>query len=180
MGALLNNKDDKKGEQDRHGIYFEAHTQIGYSLRFPDTNNTRYQSHSEGAAEILVHLPIYTEFLDFIRDRKDSMKFNHMESNICKALRDPYTLTELTVLALYGQAITHPYMRVARKARTNLLTLGPLHTNLLVHLRRLIANPDLLCGPATTFETGALDGKPWERPEAVYAIIAMESRLWNL
>jgi hypothetical protein len=68
MGALLNNKDDKKGEQDRHGIYFEAHTQIGYSLRFPDTNNTRYQSHSEGAAEILVHLPIYTEFLDFIRD----------------------------------------------------------------------------------------------------------------
>ncbi|KAJ6540776.1 hypothetical protein B0H19DRAFT_959217, partial [Mycena capillaripes] len=183
MGALLNNEDDRKGEQDRHGIYFEAQT--GYSLRFPDTNNTRYQSHSEGAAEIIVHLPIYTEFLEFMRDRKDSMNFNHMESNIHKALRDPYTLTELAVLALYGQGITHPYMRCARKARTNILTLGPLHSKLLAHLRLLISSPDLLCGPKhqenpRLLFTGALDGQQWERPEVIYAILAMECRLPHL
>ncbi|KAJ7432104.1 hypothetical protein B0H11DRAFT_1890622 [Mycena galericulata] len=180
MGALLNNKDDKKGEQDRHGIYFEAHEQLGYSLHFPDTNNTRYQSHSEGAAEILVHLPIYIEFLGFIRDRKDSLKFNHMESNIYKALLDTSTRTELAVLALYGQAITHPYMRSARKAHTNILTLGPLHSRLLAHLRLIISQPALLCGPEASFETGALDGKPWERPEAIYAILALAPTLPHL
>ncbi|KAJ7093409.1 hypothetical protein B0H15DRAFT_905275 [Mycena belliarum] len=180
MGALLNNKDDKKGEQDRHGIFFEAHEHIGYSLRFPGTNNTRYQSHSEAAAELLVHLHLYVELLEFIRDRKDSLKFNHMESNIWKALRDKATLTELAVLALYGQAITHPYMRRARKAHTNILTLTPLHSEVLTHLRVIIAQPELLYGAAASFKTAALDGQPWERPEAIYAILAMEPALPHL
>ncbi|KAJ7620143.1 hypothetical protein FB45DRAFT_745577 [Roridomyces roridus] len=178
MGALLNNKDDKKGEQERYVIFFES--KFGYALYFPDTNNTRYQSHSEGAGEIIVHRPTYFELLEFIRDRKDSMNFNHMESNIHKALQDPYTLTELAVLAVYGQAVTHPYMRTARKARTNILTLGPLHAKLLAHLSTLISTPSLLFGPEISYETGALDGQQWERPEVIYAVAAMAPSLPHL
>jgi hypothetical protein len=93
-----------------------------------------------------------------------------MESNI----RDPYTLIELAVLALYGQAITYPYMRCAWKARTNILTLDPLHSKL------LISSPDLLCGPEASYRTGALDSQRWERPEVIYVILAMECRLPHL
>ena len=50
MGMLLNNKDDKKGQQDSHGVYFCAHEHIGYALRFPDVSNTRYQCFSEASA----------------------------------------------------------------------------------------------------------------------------------
>jgi hypothetical protein len=128
LGALLNHKDKKKGQQDFVAIFFESI--LGYIICFVDTSNTRYQSYSEGAAEVIVHLVIYIQLLDFIRNKKESRNFNHMESNIWKALHNIPTLTELCVLALYGQAITHPYMREVRGAQrqhSNGLSLGPLH-----------------------------------------------------
>jgi hypothetical protein len=64
LGALLNHKDDKKGQQDSTIIFFEY--ELGFTVRFPDTSNTRYQSYSDGAAETVVHLPIYIQFLQFI------------------------------------------------------------------------------------------------------------------
>ncbi|KAE9401764.1 hypothetical protein BT96DRAFT_991765 [Gymnopus androsaceus JB14] len=59
MGLLLKNNNSKKGQQDHHGVYFEAREHIGFFTRFPDTSNTCYQSHCDAAAEILVHLPVY-------------------------------------------------------------------------------------------------------------------------
>ncbi|KAF8880977.1 hypothetical protein BD779DRAFT_1445829 [Infundibulicybe gibba] len=178
MGSLFHHRDDKKGQQESTAIFFES--QVGYTISFPDTSNTRYQSHSEAAAEVIVHLPVYIRFLDFIRNKKESRAFNHMEANIWKALHDIPTLTELCVLALYGQAITHPYMRQVRGANrqtSNLLELGPLHKKVKAHLRTLIKHPELLYGPEATYSTGSMDGQLWDCPEAVYAVQALAGGL---
>lgn len=37
LGALLNHKDDKKGQQDSTVIFFEY--ELGFTVRFPDTSN---------------------------------------------------------------------------------------------------------------------------------------------
>ncbi|KAJ3819465.1 hypothetical protein F5880DRAFT_1616443 [Lentinula raphanica] len=180
MGLLLKNTNSKKGQQDRHGIYFEAREHLGFFTHFPDTSNTRYQSHCDGAAEIMVHLPIYRELLEFIRDEKQSVKFNHLEYNIYQALYDIPTLTELAGHTLYGQAVTYPYLRVVRSANANHLDLGPIHESLIVHVQNIFHHPELLCGSDSSYLTASLDGKPWERPEAVYAVLAMSSQLPDL
>ena len=51
-----------------------------------------------------------------------------MEKNLVKALNDIPTRTELAVLALYAQAVSHPYMKAMREdPTTNALDLGPLN-----------------------------------------------------
>ncbi|KAJ3756107.1 hypothetical protein EV360DRAFT_72281 [Lentinula raphanica] len=180
MGLLLKNSNSKKGQQDRHGIYFEAREHLGFFTHFPDTSNTRYQSHCDGAAEIIVHLPIYQELLEFIRDEKQSARFNHLEYNIYRALYDIPTLTELAGHTLYGQAITYPYLRVVRSANSNHLDLGPIHESLIAHVQKIFESPELLCGPESSYRTASLDGKPWERPEAVYSVLAMSVQLPDL
>ncbi|KAJ3873936.1 hypothetical protein F5051DRAFT_443773 [Lentinula edodes] len=152
MGLLLKHNNSKKGQQDRHGIYFEAHEHIGFFIRFPDTSNTRYQLHCDAAAEILVHLPVYREMLKFIRDEKVSGKFNHLEYNVYRALHNIPTLTELA-----GHTLS-----------------------LLAHLEKVRSNPELLCGPNASYTTGSLDRQPWERPEAVYSVLALSSQLPDL
>ncbi|KAJ3765715.1 hypothetical protein FB446DRAFT_794779 [Lentinula raphanica] len=166
MGLLLKNSNSKKGQQDRHCIYFEAREHLGFFTHFPDTSNTRYQSHCDGAAEIIVHLPIYQELLEFIRDEKQSARFNHLEYNIYQALYDIPMLTELAGHTLYGQAITYPYLRVVRSANSNHLDLGPIHESLIAHVQKIFDSPELLCGPESSYRTASLDGKPWECPEA--------------
>jgi hypothetical protein len=79
-GALFNNKDDKKGQQDTYKSWFEEFN--GGFVRFPDTNNTHYQSHCAAAAELVTLLDKYLEFLEFVYDAKAKQNFNHMEE-IC-------------------------------------------------------------------------------------------------
>ncbi|KAJ4478652.1 hypothetical protein C8J55DRAFT_395382, partial [Lentinula edodes] len=155
MGLLLKHNNSKKGQQDCHGIYFEAHEHVGFFIRFPDTSNTRYQSHCDAAAEILVHLPVYREMLKFICDEKVSGKFNHLGYNVYWVLHNIPTLTELAGHTLYGQS-------------------------LLAHLEKVRSNPKLLCGPDASYTTGSLDGQPWECPEAVYSVLALSSQLPDL
>ncbi|KAJ7192551.1 hypothetical protein GGX14DRAFT_379991, partial [Mycena pura] len=114
MGLLLNNKDDKKGQQDSHGVYFSAHEHIGYSIRLLDTSNTRYGCFSEAAAEIIVNLAVYRELMQFIRDRKMSLAYTNLEKNIWDAINNVRTLVELVVLLWYGQNFSKPVMRVVR------------------------------------------------------------------
>ncbi|KAF8220610.1 hypothetical protein L208DRAFT_1332852, partial [Tricholoma matsutake] len=64
LGTLLNHKDKKKGQQDFVAIFFESI--LGYIVHFIDTSNTHYQSCSKGAAEVIVHLAIYIQLLEFI------------------------------------------------------------------------------------------------------------------
>jgi hypothetical protein len=64
LGALLNHKDKQKDQQDFIEIFFESI--LGYIIHFVDTSNMCYQSYSEGAAEVIVHLTIYIQLLEFI------------------------------------------------------------------------------------------------------------------
>lgn len=92
-------------------------------------------------------------------------------------------MTELCVLALYGQAISHPYIHKARGPQdglTNHLSLGPLHDRVKSHIARLIANPELLLAPDASYETGALDGRLWERPEVIVSIHQLIPKLPHL
>jgi len=170
-GSLFRHKDEKKGQQDSFRFFFE--NRLGYTVRFPDTSNTRFQSHCQAAEELLVHLELYKEFLELVRDKKDARSFTHMEQNVYDALHNIPTLTELAVLALYSQSISQPYMRHVRGpglAATNMLDLGPLHEHVKAHCRAIINEPGLLLSAAASYETGSLDGRPWQRPEAFYAV----------
>ncbi len=177
-GAIFNNKDDKKGQHDIYVFYFE-HFLKQRCARFPDTSNTRYQSYCEAAAELLINRAYYIQFLELVRDHKTQTGFTNIEQNVYNGLHDPSTLTELAVLAIYAQAVTHPYMRTAR-VRQNGLKLGPLHSQLKTHIAKLIADPNLLLGPDACFETGAMDGLEWHRAEVLSVIRAMALALPHL
>ena len=85
-----------------------------------------------------------------------------MEQNLWNALHCIPTRTELAVLALYAQAVTHPYMRIVHAPgveRINMLDLGPLHDKVYKHIIRIAEDPNFLIGSTITFETGAMDGK---------------------
>jgi hypothetical protein len=170
-GFIFNHKDDKKGHQDSFSMWFEQNT--GRHVNFPDTSNTRYQSHCNAAAELITYLEDYIKFMEYVRDRKQNQKFNHIEENLYRALQDAPTITELAVLTLYAQAITHPYMRHIRGPGTeevNMLELGPLHNQLKVHIQKIIGDPGLLLNGDASFESGSLDGLNWETPEAIEVV----------
>jgi len=159
-GAILNHKDDKQGHHDIFRWWWM--TNVGIQMTFPDTSNNRFQSHCEAAGVLLLHLDHFIAFLDYIRKKKNDMRFSHMEENLWNTLHCTATKTELAVLALYSQAITHPYMRVIRapNQQTNMLDLGPLHTKVHAHIQQIIGDPTFLVGPNATYEMGAMDGKP--------------------
>ena len=72
-----------------------------------------------------------------------------MEANLWKALHDPATLSELAILALYGEAISYPYVKAIctttdSEEKQNMLDLGPLHKKVSIHIQAIIANPHIL------------------------------------
>ncbi|CUA67556.1 Eukaryotic translation initiation factor 3 subunit A [Rhizoctonia solani] len=164
-GALFNNKDDKKGHQSSHTI--------GYSSRFPATSNTRYGSYCDAAMVLILHLDKYVELVRIICYAKSAPGFNNIELNVLNGLQDIPTLTELVVLALYAQAIGLPYIKFVRSAHLNALTLGPFHEQVKRHCQAIISNPNLLIGLGASAATGALDGRPWDRPDVVYNILSL-------
>jgi hypothetical protein len=120
------------------------------------------------------------EFLEFVKDSKKTPGFTNMEKNLYKALQDPPTLTELAVLALYAEAIIHPYMHQIRGHNINMLDLGPLHLKVEQHMEAIIENPDILLSLDATFVTGSMDGKQWENPGVVEVILKQVSELPHL
>jgi hypothetical protein len=58
----------------------------------------------------LEYYDAFLRFLEYVQDVKDHRNFSNMEKNLYTALKFNATLKELATLALYGQAITHPYM----------------------------------------------------------------------
>ncbi|KAF8057049.1 hypothetical protein FPV67DRAFT_1677808 [Lyophyllum atratum] len=165
-GAVFQNKDDKKGQQDTYQLFFEQ------SLRFG--------SHGEAAGELLVHLPLFLEFLMLVCNKKENWSLNHMESNVFKALQDVPTLTELAVLALYALVISRPYMQIVHAPGDTAITLGPLHEKVHTHCAGIIAKPALLLAADASFETATLDGKNWVRPEVFYAVQQIAPQLPHL
>ncbi|KAJ7829469.1 hypothetical protein B0H13DRAFT_1655732, partial [Mycena leptocephala] len=171
-GAIFNNKDQKKGQGERHVDFMTA--KLGKQHhKFPDTNNTRFGSYGDAAAELIIYLPLYLEILDVIEWSKHFPSLTNIEKNLLAALRDPATLTELVAMVLYRVLITHPYMRQVRgpgTENTNLLDLGPLHKAVQEHIQSLIDDSDLIFGPDASYETATLDGKKWSDPAAMEAV----------
>ena len=178
-GFIFKDKDSKKGQQNMHQYWFEHKTNIKWKP-FPDVANARFQSHCNAAAELILHLEKYVQFLEWVRDRKEKRRFSHIEGNLYKALNDSATITELVVLALYAQVITHPYMKQVRRPEgeeVNMLDLGPLHEKLKEHLQTIIANPDLLLAIDASYTTGAFDGREWQNPDILKATADLSTTL---
>ena len=171
VGALVRHKDPKKGQQDRFRTF--SRSNVGYEVHFPDTSNTRYQSHTDGAVEILRHPGLYFDFLTFLENTKTSTpgQLNHMEENIRRGLLDKPTLTEVIVLALYGEAFSAPFARFLRSSEDkNALDLGPDYDCFKQYLRNVIDHPDLLIGPKIDSTAGALDNQPWKNVDVIQKI----------
>jgi hypothetical protein len=180
-GIIFRHKDRKRGQQDTLRWYFD--NEFGFNLCFPDTNNTRFQSHEEACAVLVTYLDFFIEFLDYVRDNKKSRQLNHLEANVYKGLRCEYTLHELCAVTMYYVAVSVPYMRSIRSSKhspSNVLDLGPLHHALLAFLDKLIADPDLLIGPNPSHITGTFDGLPWSHPKAVEAVQRYKPQLPHL
>ena len=173
-GSILNHKDDKKGHHDTFRNWWEKH--IGTHFTFPDTSNTRFGSYCEAAIVLVQYLDEFKEYLTFFKSTKQNQKFNHMEQNFWNALHDDKTISELVVLALYGQSISHPYvkaMRIAEKNKVNMLDLGPLHNKVTNHMKKIIAHPELLLGSDTTFENAELNGEEWRAADGMQRILEL-------
>ena len=171
-GTYFSNKDKKKGQQDSLQVYMQ-HT-FGYLDCFPDTSNTHYGSNCAAAGELMDHQLFYCQYLQLVRDLKEKRTFTNIEKNIYEAFNDIPTCTELCVLILYAQAISHPYIHLAcgtNSPTQNALDMGPVYENVKTHLCKIIADPKLLISPSASWETGSLDGKPWENPEYVYVVL---------
>ncbi|KAF7358820.1 hypothetical protein MSAN_01221600 [Mycena sanguinolenta] len=174
-GAVLNNALDKRGQGDAYQLFMEHFLDVERVKSFPKTNNTRFGSHGEAAVELLVNLDAYRQFLDVIRIRKDSQTWTNIEKNVAAGLKDPPTLTELAVLALYHVTISAPYMRAVRQDEDtiglNAITLRPFHRDICDHCQALIDNPDLwLDFDPEVFALATFDGKTPARPELLHQI----------
>ena len=163
-GDILNNKDDKKGYHDDFRWWWSMRAQEDFT--FPDTSNTCFGSHCDAAIELILQLPHFIEFMKYIKAKKINNQFSNMEQNFWMALHCNATITELVVLALYAQAISHPYMQYIRsKKKINMLDLGPLHRKVHKHMKKIIKKPELLIGPNATGETDSLNSNEWSRSE---------------
>ena len=180
-GAIFNNKFDKKGHHDTFRWWWAAH--VGMEFTFPDTSNNRFQSYCEASAVLLLHLQHFIEFLEYICEKKQTSRFSHMEENLWNALHCTATLTEFAVLALYGQAVSHPYMCEicsASEKKINMLDLGPLHKKVYFHIQCIIGDPTFLVGPNASYHAGAIDGQEWQSPEAFATIQKLAPSLPHL
>lgn len=178
-GSLFNNKDKKKGQQDSFCWFF--YNVLGHTISFPDTSNTRYGSHCNAAAELISHLPIYIEFLQFIRDKKGQATHTNIELNLCNALQCPSTLTELAVLALYGQTVSIPYMAIVRGPEATLagaLNMGPVHLRVIQHVRDFRDKLSLFTGLEASPEDSMFGGGQWQSNEVFYSIKALLPSLY--
>ncbi|KAJ7888777.1 hypothetical protein B0H13DRAFT_2341836 [Mycena leptocephala] len=174
-GAIFNNKDDKKGQGDRH-VDFMTRKLGKPHRRFPDTNNTRFGSHADAAAELIIYLLEYLDILRIIEWSKHIPSLTNIEKNLLDALQDPCTLTELVAMILYRVLITHPYLRQVRgpgTENTNLLDLGPLHREVRDHIQSILDDPDLIFGTNVSYETATLDGLSWSDSKAMEAVLKL-------
>ncbi|KZV70702.1 hypothetical protein PENSPDRAFT_606996 [Peniophora sp. CONT] len=188
LGALCNNKEDKRGYQDFHRWFFELVKFEKWgecvSRKFPDTSNIRYQSYLLAALELVKLIAEYRRFLELARDRKQEPRFTNIEYNAYTGLDDPATKTEIVSMALYYMVISGPAMRAIRnrgrrvhgvrtEPRLNYLACGPIYDEVIMHLDHIIYNAHpLFCssGLASRGKHCVLFGSDWEDRHAIEAI----------
>jgi hypothetical protein len=121
-GLICRNKDKKKGQQDTYDWFMEKH--IGHHVPYPDVSNTRYGTHGDAAATLVIYREHFLAFMEFVRDAKDRPGLTNIEQNFLNGLQDLPTLTELCVLAMYNVNVSRIFMQHVRQ-HENLLDLGP-------------------------------------------------------
>ncbi len=159
-GAVFRHKDRKCGQQDTLWYFWDL--EMGFTLCFPDTSNTRFQSHAKACAIIITYLNLILQFLSYVEQNKASWTLNHMEHNVKCGCEDNATQHEFAVITIYYQAIGVPYMHEIcgpLQSETNMLKLDPLHEKVKSHLCKIIADPNLLLSLDMSYETDSLDGK---------------------
>ena len=183
LGSLVKNKQTKKGHQDRFRAFSIQFLSTSQPIQFPDTSNNRYQSHGFAATEILHHRDLYLAFLRTVADSKAlGGELNHLEQNVETGLKDPPTLTELSVMSLYSQTISIPFSQHIRSTKIPLngLDLGPDYDHIKKHMETIINDPDLLLGQTSSHEVGTLYGKPWNNHDAIEFIRKNQASLPHL
>ena len=174
LGALLNHKDDKKGEHDLARHYFL--TVIGYLLLFPDVSNVRYGSYGDGACIVLRYHKHIVAYLEMIRDRKNSPGLNHLEQNVYNGLHDTPTMVELVALAANTIAVSKPYITKIRMSESSALDMGPFHEKVKAHVHSLAINPSLFLRPDVAPKELCLDGQ-LHQPEVLKALQTEAAKL---
>ncbi|KIJ31758.1 hypothetical protein M422DRAFT_266509 [Sphaerobolus stellatus SS14] len=166
-GDILRNKNAKKGHQDSFKNWCTK--TFGYPVTFADTSNTRFQSHCDAACDLITFLPSYIDYLHDFKDNKQNRTLNNMENYFLLGLQDIPTITELCVLALYGQVVSVPYTRVIRRPilEVNALDMGDIHRKVGEFLAKVVADPEILLSPELDFTASTVDGQVWERPEVI-------------
>ncbi|KAJ7659104.1 hypothetical protein DFH06DRAFT_989994 [Mycena polygramma] len=179
-GAIFRHKDRKRGQQDTLRYFWDHET--GFNICFPDTSNTRFQSHA-GACEIsTVYNELILQFLHYVGENKISRTLNNMELNVRKGTYRSRDMHEFVVVSLANQNWDVPYMEDIRgplRSEDNLLKLGDLHRKLKLHLEKVVSNPKLITGSDTTYQTATLNGRPWQKPEVVYSALSRITE-WDL
>ena len=168
IGALLNHKDDKKGEHNLARHYFLSI--IGILLMFPDVSNIRYGSYGEAACVILLYRQHLINYLEMIRDRKNTPGLNHLEQNVYNGLQDIPTIVELIPLAANAIAVSQHYMAHVRSSSSNGLDLGSWHEKVKAHVHHLATNPDLILKADPASKELCLDAQPLHRPEVLQVL----------
>jgi len=158
-GLLFRNKDKKKGQQDTYTWYMEHNVQL--HIPYPDVSNTRYGSHGEAAATILVYRKDFRSLMLHIRDAKDKAGWTNIEKNFAMAIEDIPTLTELCVLALYNISVSRPFMAHVR-THDNILQLEVFFQKKADFLETIIQTPGIWTDGEISHQNGALDGKEWD------------------
>ncbi|KAJ7589240.1 hypothetical protein C8J56DRAFT_1048873 [Mycena floridula] len=169
FGTTYNNSDSKKGQGDLHRVHFAPDDKP--FRKFPQIQACRFGTVGAASGEILLHRKEYKENIETIRLKKQSSSLTNIELNISRALDDIPTETEWTVLALYHQLVTVPYIEYVRDSSKNGVELGPFHSDVLDHIRKGIANPEsFLKKDPDAYIFATLDGRPFRHPDVMTAI----------
>ena len=165
-GDILNNKNDKAGHHDDFRTWWK--NKVGFPFTFPDTSNTCFQSNCEASAALTLYREKFLEYMEYAEQKKNKGKATNIEENFVLALKDVPTRTELAVMAIYAEAVSHPYMKTLREDPTsNGLSLGPLNKKIQSFIERIIEDPTFLVGTNVTHETGTFNGQPWHSQKVV-------------
>jgi hypothetical protein len=112
MGSLIQNKNNKKGQQDFYR--FKRLQSLGDDLVFPDVSNTRFSMFLYAAAAVIVNLPFYQHFLKLVHNAKVTPGWTNLKKNCSVALEDIATLTELCAAAIYLIVVEKTYVARVR------------------------------------------------------------------
>ncbi|EGO03201.1 hypothetical protein SERLA73DRAFT_149599 [Serpula lacrymans var. lacrymans S7.3] len=165
---IFNNKDKKKGQHDTYCWYMEN---IGLvASQFPDTSNVRFQSHIKAVEVVLMDHQAILKFLEFVRDKKDHWKLNHMELNLYKALHCSKTMTEVVAIVWFG----------GQAQSLSMCWTWDHYTELKQHLKLMITNPELIFGANVAPKTACFGGRLCFNPAAMAAAFKLASKLEHL